>query len=234
MTSHSSGITVVIFARGEEATIGRIINEIKNCFTRGKVVAVITNKSIKTLEILKNYKISPIFDNGKGKGAAIRMAIELISSDILVFMDADGSHRPKEIPLLVEPILKNESDLVIASRLRGKSEELGNNLENIIRLLGNLLSSFLIKILWGKRGQFILDCQNGFRAIKADVARKLCLTSNTFAIEQEMVIRCLKKGYRIREIPSYEIKRKFGKSHINPFSMLFQYMYCFFNEIVRR
>jgi len=225
-------IKIIILAKQEDDTIGEFLKELKMYYEEKDIVAVVAPHSEITSKIIKKEGIVVYEDNGKGKGAAIKFAINNIASEILVFIDTDGSHAPKEIPLLINPLLKNEADLVIGSRFKGKSEELSGTIENFMRLLGNIISTLIINILWRRSGKFMSDCQNGFRAIKSDVARKLGLLENSFAIEQEMVIKCLKKCYRIAEIPSYEHRRKGGKSHIYPFFALPRYILCFLREML--
>jgi hypothetical protein len=60
----------------------------------------------------------------------------------------------------------------------------------------------------------VADVQNGFRAINTQVARKLNLKENSHSIEQEMVMKCAKQGYRLAEVPSHEYERRHGKSTI--------------------
>jgi hypothetical protein len=61
----------------------------------------------------------------------------------------------------------------------------------------------------------LTDIQNGFRAIRKEVASKLGLEADDFDIEEEMVIKALKKGYRVSEVPSHEYERKWGKSKLS-------------------
>jgi len=72
----------------------------------------------------------------------------------------------------------------------------------------------------------VMDTQNGFRAIKADVIKKLKLTSNHTEIETEMCMKCCKKGFKIVEVPSRELKRKFGKSNISLTRDGFKYIWA--------
>ncbi|MHA1285697.1 MAG: hypothetical protein ACTSQP_24615, partial [Promethearchaeota archaeon] len=79
----------------------------------------------------------------------------------------------------------------------------------------------------------ITDIQNGFRAIRKDVFMDINLKSNGFTIEQEMVIKVLKKGYRVVEVSSHEFRRKYGRSRVNVYKQCFGYLWnLFFNLIV--
>jgi len=82
----------------------------------------------------------------------------------------------------------------------------------VARLMGSLVISLAINYRYGLR---LTDYQNGFRAIDTEVGRTLDLTSNITTIEQEMAMKCLKRGYRVMELPSHEYRRKGGVSKIN-------------------
>ena len=73
--------------------------------------------------------------------------------------------------------------------------------------------------------------QNGFRAIKTSVAKSLNLKENITTIEQEMVMKSLKKGCRIGEIPSHEYERKHGTSVIILKKVWFRYIYSFIKNL---
>ena len=151
-------------------------------------------------------------DGGIGKGEAIRRAIPHIRTPITVLLDADGSHDPEDIPLLVEPIVAGDADHVTASRLRGGSSELHGGFDEFLRLAG---SSFITACInWRFRCR-LSDSQNGFRAIRTSVLRELNLRENLTTIEQEMIIKTLRGGWRMAEVPSHEHPRAHGCSHIN-------------------
>jgi hypothetical protein len=129
---------------------------------------------------------------------------------------------------------EKSADLVIASRFLAGSDELSGSITNRLRFLGNILSTFTINVIWGRGKRIITDSQNGFRAIRRKVATTLRLKEKGFAIEQEMVIECLKRGYKICEVGSYELQRKHGVSHVNIIKRLPEYLWCFIKAIFYR
>jgi dolichol-phosphate mannosyltransferase len=165
-----------------------------------------------TREIALKMEARVVTDDGKGKGDGVRVGIQEASGDIVVFIDADGSHDPKDIPRLVRPIQEGRADLVIGSRMTGGSDELHGDINRFIRMTGSHIILLLINYRWNIR---LTDVQNGFRAINTQVARKLNLKENSHSIEQEMVMKCAKQGYRLAEVPSHEYERRHGKSTIN-------------------
>ncbi len=151
-----------------------------------------------------------VLDDGRGKGAAIRRGIQEATGDILVFVDADGSHDPADIPALVAPILAGYADHVSGSRMLGGSDELHATIQQFVRLFGSQVITLSVNYTLGVR---LTDCQNGFRAIRRDVALALDLRENITTIEQEMIIKSLRSGYRMAEAPTHEYVRANGESN---------------------
>jgi dolichol-phosphate mannosyltransferase len=219
-SSHAVHVTIVIPARNEEANIAEVIQA---CKPYGDEILVVDGHSTdRTREIAEALGARVLLDGGKGKGEAIRVAADAVRSDIVVFIDADGSHEPKDIPRLVELIDRGEADHVSASRLMGGSSELHGGFDEFFRLMG---SSFITACINKRFRVRLSESQNGFRAIRTEVLRKLGLTENITTIEQEMIMKTLRKGYRMGEVPSHEYQRKHGTSSIRLSRVAFRYVY---------
>lgn len=231
IVNNNSKVAIIIPVKNEEQTIGEVLDKLLLNFNVDNIVVIDDSSSDRTAEIARYKNVRIIQGKGIGKGAALRKAIDNVTSDIILFIDADGSHNPDDISSLIQPIIDDNADLVIASRIKGGSEEFSGNIKNIMHYFGNVLASFIVNLIWGHGKKIVTDCNNGFRAIRTNVAKQLDLKENSFAIEQEMVIKCLRMGYRISEIPSYESKRKYGKSHINLVTMLPRYIWCFIKNL---
>jgi dolichol-phosphate hexosyltransferase len=223
----ATGVTVVIPARNEELNIGEVIERaLAYC---EEILVVDGHSTDRTREVARSYGVRVISDNKKGKGDAVRVGASAASHPVIVFMDADGSHDPADIPKLVEPIKQGKADLVIGSRGRGGSDELHGDIEKLLRMVGSDLILIGINLRWK---QHLTDSQNGFRAIRADVIRSLGLTENITTIEQEMTMKSLKKGYIITEVPTHEYARKYGKSVIKLRKVWFRYVYSFIKNLL--
>jgi dolichol-phosphate mannosyltransferase len=204
--------TIVVPARNEEETIGDVLEQVQHL--TDDLLVVDGHSSDGTVGIAKRYGARVVQDNGLGKGDAVRVGLANARHPITVFIDADGSHEPKDILRLVAPIAAGEADLVMGSRMLGGSEELFGSIPEVIRLMGSLVISLSINYRFGVR---LTDYQNGFRAIRTDVGRTIGLTSNITTIEQEMGMKCLRNRYRVMEIPAHEYARRGGTSKINVF-----------------
>jgi dolichol-phosphate mannosyltransferase len=222
MTTPNHKITVVIPTLNEELTVAPIIEKCKKY--ADEIIVVDGHSQDKTRQIAESLNVRVILDNKKGKGEALRHSVNFVTGDIIVFIDADGSHNPEDIPKLVQPILNNEADHVSASRLIGGSSELHGGFDECFRLMG---SSFITACINWRFKIILSESQNGFRAIKTEVIKKLDLKENITTIEQEMIIKTLKKGFRMREVPSHENKRIAGYSKISLKKVWFRYVYSF-------
>ena len=219
-------VTVVIPAKDEEGLIGEIVDQVKPY--ADEVLVVDGHSRDRTAEIATAHGARVIQDNGQGKGEALRLALARAEGEIVVFIDADGSHDPHDIPKLVAPIRAGVSDLVIGSRGKGGSDELHGTLEQFIRYSGSQVIMLAINYRWNVR---LTDSQNGFRAIRRDVGAKLGLTSNLTTIEQEMLMKALKQGYRVSEIASHEYERRWGTSKVVVWKLWFPYVWSFIRNL---
>lgn len=220
-------ISLIISVKNEAKTISQVIKRSKKYVD--EILVIDGHSKDESRQIANSLDTKVILDNGKGKGAAMRLGIKKAKGNILVFIDADGSHEPKDIPKLVKPIVEKKADLVTASRGKGGSDELHGNLEKTVRLIGSAIITLVINLRFKTD---LTDSQNGFRAIKRKTVRSLNLQENIFTIEQEMIIKVLKKGYKIKEIASHEYKRKCGKSKIKLFAMSWRYIWCLVKNII--
>lgn len=204
------GITAVIPARNEELTVGLVVRECLNYV--GQVIVVEGGSTDRTAEYAAAAGARVIRDEGLGKGAALRLAVAQVTTPLCVFVDADGSHDPIDIPLLAAPIQAGTADHVTGSRLLGGSDELHGGGDEFLRLAG---SAFITSLINWRYGCHLSDSQNGFRAIRTDVFRQLDLRSRHTTIEMEMITATLAAGLVMGEVPTHERRRAAGYSKIS-------------------
>lgn len=203
-------VTAVVPARNEAATIARVVEGC--CRYAGEVLVVEGGSSDGTAAVAAAAGARVLRDPGLGKGAALRCAIDAVRTPLCVFIDADGSHDPIDIPLLVAPLKDGSADHVTGSRLLGGSDELHGGGDEFLRLAGSAFITYLINRRYGVR---LSDSQNGFRAIRTAVFRRLALRSRHTTIEMEMIMATLAAGYRLAEVPTHERPRAAGFSKIS-------------------
>ena len=220
-------VTVVIPTRDAEGLVGEIVDTVRP--HADEVLVVDGHSKDRTREIAAQHGARVILDGGKGKGEALRLALKEAACEIVCFIDADGSHDPNDIPKMVAPIKAGTSDMVIGSRGRGGSDELHGTFDQLLRYLGSQIFMLGINYRWNVR---LTDSQNGFRAIRKDRGLELGLRANLTTIEQEMLMKALKKGLRVSEIPSHEYERRWGKSKVSVWKLWYAYLWNFFRNII--
>lgn len=189
-------ISVVIPAYNEEKRIGGVLSQIPDFVD--EVIVVDDGSTDRTSEVAESFGVGVIrLEQNQGKGRAMREGIKEATGDVVVFMDADGQHRPEEIEKLVTPIISGEADFVIGSRsIKARGER------PLIRKVSNFLSTSLIRL---KLGIEVHDTQSGFRAVRRDFLPDI--ESKRYEVETEMLIKAVKKGARVKEVP---VERIYG------------------------
>jgi len=142
----------------------------------------------------------------RGGGAALRLGFDVaraVGAEIIVTMDADHQHDPAEIEKLIHPLIQEEADIVVGSRVLGK-----NLSPSRIRYLGVYVFNYLIRFLTGVK---ITDCSSGFRAFKLKEVSSLILIQDQYHTS-ELIIEAAKMGLGIREAPITIKQRLLGKS----------------------
>lgn len=222
------GVSIIVPTKGEGQGIARVLESLKH-YT-DDVVVVDGHSEDGTREIASRSGARFFLDNRKGKGDAMLVGIEQAKGSVLLFFDGDGSHEPKDIPRLVQPILEDRADLVIGSRRTGGSEDVEISPRGMVRAFGCDLIVMLLNRRWNVR---FTDILYSFRAIRRDIVPHLGLTATDFVIEQEMVIRCLKKGYRVLEVPSHEYARQWGTPKLRTITGV-KFLWHLFKEAISR
>lgn len=227
-------VSIAVIAKDEAGSIGSVLSRIFGVmqwyYPGGYEVFVVDGYSRDTTVSVASTFGARVFKVKGGKGKAIREALSYAQGKYALFIDADGSHLPEDIPRLIRSAADTGSDMVIVSRILGGSEEMGTDcLDGLLRLSGNLASTAAVNLRWGVH---LTDIQNGFRIIRREVALGLGLREGSFAIEQEMVMKCLKGHKKIGEIPGLERRRLYGASKIVKRKEFWKYVRSFLRELI--
>ena len=225
MSEPTIKISGVILAKDEETTIGQVVE--RTLPHVDETLVVDGHSRDRTRERAEAAGARVVFDHGRGKGDGYRTGIEAAQGEVVVFLDADGSHDPSDIPKLASPILEGKLDMVVASRWKGGSDDVHPNLAHFLRDLGGNFLSMAISYRFKVE---ITDCLNGFRALRREPALTLGLSSDDFDIEHEMVMKALKKGLRVGEVGSHEYARAGGVSKLPTFRKAHKFFFRLFKE----
>jgi dolichol-phosphate mannosyltransferase len=202
-------IVCIIPTLNEGDTIVEVIRKAQQ-FT-SHVVVVDGHSNDDTCERAKTAGAEILYQEGKGKGWALRTAFSQLNSDIYVTIDGDATYDASELVNLVQPIIDGKADMVVGSRLKGCMEP--GSISRVNKI-GNNLFNFLINNIFNGE---ISDSQSGFRALSDYAVKQLNLTSHDFEVETEITIKALKAGLRIKEIPIQYSRRRGTKSKLHSF-----------------
>lgn len=209
LTNNKLPITIVLPCRNERKNLEILLPKLDGLAQ--ELIIVDGHSTDGTAELAKKYSAKFVLDNGKGKGDGIRVGISHATQNICLFLDADLSHDPQEIPRMVEPLLRDQADLVLGSRMRGGGDEFVAIFNMLVRLFGNMILSWIINLRCHSK---LSDTQNGFRAGKTSLFRSLDLICNKHTIETEITMRALRAKARVVEVPTHEYARRFGSSSL--------------------
>lgn len=208
-TRHS--VSLVVPAHNEARNIPWVFEQIPNCVD--EVILVDGSSTDATLAIAELClpTVRSVQQVRPGKGNALRTGFAAASGEYVVMMDADGSMWPGEIPHYLH-FLDHGYDFVKGSRCiaGGGSLDLTR-----IRALGNLALLTVVNRLYRAR---LTDLCYGFCAFRRSFLDQLDLRSAGFEIEAEMIAHALRSGLRIAEVPSLELPRRSGRSHLHAVS----------------
>lgn len=190
----SPKISVIIPAYNEEESLPHVLNDLPQ--DRLHQIIVVDNRSTDgTAEAARANGATVVSERRRGYGQACLSGMDALDNpDIVVFLDGDYSDFPEEIDLLVAPILKDEADFIVGSRMI--LEESRKALLPQARY-GNQLAVFLIRLFFRHRFTDL----GPFRAIRYESLQAIGMQDKNFGWTVEMQIKSVQKGLRIREVP---------------------------------
>ena len=192
--------------------MGRVINEIPKKWV-DEVIVVNNNSTDLTSQRAEEAGATVLFEAEKGYGRACLKGIDYVKNqrvnptEIVVFIDADYSDYPEQMPKLIQPILDNEVDLVIGSRALGNREKGSMTFPQIF---GNWLATSLLKLFYGARFTDL----GPFRSIRYQSLLDLNMKDQTYGWTVEMQIKAAKQKLRFIEVP-VDYRNRIGFSKIS-------------------
>lgn len=211
-------IAVIIPAYNEEKSLPLVLRDLPQV---GRVIVTDNNSSDNTAEVATASGAEVVHEPRRGYGSACLAGLAYLDGRtdlneetgtddrprVVVFLDADYSDHPEELPQLVAPILAGECEMVLGSRLLGQRERGAMPPQSV---WGNRLACFLMRLLLGHRFTDL----GPFRAIDYQTFKHLEMRDTNFGWTVEMQIKAVRAGLRIREVPvSY--RRRIGTSKIS-------------------
>lgn len=188
-------VIIALPAYNESTVIESVVEEIRSAGYH-HIVIVDDGSRDKTYEVAQKTGVTTLRHRlNRGKGAATKTAIEaakLLQADIIVTMDSDGQHNPKDIIRLVEPIIEGRADVALGTRLMNP---IGMPWHKILaNWIGNALT-------WYLYGLWVTDSQSGFRAYSRVAANLINTRSDRYDYESEVIREMHLHRLRFVEIP---------------------------------
>jgi glycosyltransferase involved in cell wall biosynthesis len=205
-----TNIKVIIPAYNEEESIASVIHDIPK--TVDEVIVISNNSTDRTEKNARNAGATVLQENRKGYGYACLKGMEYISTletkpTIVVFLDGDYSDYPEQLTEIVNPILKNDIDFVIGTRIERLREE-GSMMPQ--QIFGNWLATFLMKLFFGSKFTDL----GPFRAIKYEKLLDLNMEDKTYGWTVEMQLKALKQKLSYVEVP-VKYRNRIGVSKVS-------------------
>ncbi len=202
-------VVVIIPAFNEEKAIAKVINDISKDIV-SDVIVVNNGSTDNTKEVAEGAGAIVLNENRKGYGWSCLLGIEKaneLKAEIIVFLDGDYSDFPEEIPQLIAPILNDNIDMVIGSRVLGKRERGSLTPQQIF---GNGLATKLARLFYGAKFTDL----GPFRAIKTNALNSLSMSDKTYGWTIEMQLKAVKMKLAYCEIP-VKYRKRIGVSKVS-------------------
>ncbi len=202
--SLNNSTSIVLPSKNEAESLVSLLPLLKRTVPNAEIIVVNDGSTDNTIQVCEDNQVKVItHPYSKGNGAAIKTGARAAKGEILLFMDADGQHKPEDIPRLLAK-LQEGHDMVVGARDRKSQAGAHRAFANGFY---NRFSSWMVE-------QKIDDLTSGFRAVRADKFKKfLYLLPNTFSYPTTITMSFFRAGYSVAYIP-IEAPKRIGKSHI--------------------
>jgi len=199
-------VSIIMPAKNEAGALVALLPVLKQQMPEAEIIVVDDGSTDDTIALCKLHQVNVVSQPYcMGNGAAVKAGARAASGEILVFMDADGQHRPEDIPLLLEK-LDQGIDMVVGARGKGSQASVHRSIGNRIY---NRLASWMV-------GHKIVDLTSGFRAVRAGKFKQfLYLLPNGFSYPTTITMSFYRAGYAVGFVPVTVLQRT-GRSHIRP------------------
>ena len=218
-------LSVLIPVYNEKATVLELLSRVEavELPVSKQIVVVDDGSTDGTRELLKELPVSRatvvLHERNRGKGAALRTALERATGEFVVVQDADLEYDPSDFPALLGPLLDGRADAVYGSRFLGGP----HRVLFFWHYFGNLVFTLLTNVLYDIN---LTDMGTCYKAFRADLLKAIPLKSERFGIEAELTAKVCKRRLRIYEVPISYSGRTYAEGKKITWKDGFSYLWC--------
>lgn len=192
-------VSIVIPVYNEEATVARVVSRVAALPLNSELVIVDDCSTDGTRAILERVANLPqvqviLKDKNAGKGAALRTGFNSATGDFIIVQDADLEYDPRDIPPIIEPLLRGEADIVYGSRFIGDVV----HDKSFIHRLGNWVLTQSSNLFSGLK---LTDMETCYKAFTREAIATVEIEQERFGIEPELTAKLARRGFRFKEVP---------------------------------
>jgi glycosyltransferase involved in cell wall biosynthesis len=193
-------LSVIIPCYNELDTVEQVIKSVIDATGPDREIIIVDDCSTDgTRELLKQKvegKLARVIyqEKNQGKGAALRAGFATATKDIVIVQDADFEYDPRDFPIMIEPILNNQADIVYGSRFKGNRP---HRVLYFWHRMGNGLLTFMSNMLSNLN---LTDMETGYKAFRREVIQSITIEENRFGFEPEITAKVARGKYRIYEV----------------------------------
>lgn len=221
MATDPSRVSILLPTLNEAECIGSVLRDIPPEHAP-RVLVVDGHSTDGTADVVRGLGFAAVPQEGRGLGRAIATGVEKTDGDIIIVLDTDGSHDPREIPRMVA-MIDQGYDLVIGSRYSDGPPEAGmfsrrrrstSADDTPLHAFGNRLFTWLCRVLFRLP---VHDVLMGYKAFRREVFDVVRIDASEQDYDIEVLLRAHKAGFRIGELPMAEHRRIGGVAKLSAF-----------------
>lgn len=202
-TTSAPKIAVLIPCHNEEPTVAEVVAAFRSELPAADIYVFDNNSTDRTRECALAAGAIVFSEPRQGKGFVVQSMFRRVEADVYIMVDGDATYPASEVHRLLAPIIADEADMVVGSRLHSETESEFRHLNR----WGNRLVLALLNSIFGVR---LTDILSGYRAFNRRFVKGLPLFGGGFEIETELTIKSVARGLRIVEIPTTLTSRPEG------------------------
>jgi glycosyltransferase involved in cell wall biosynthesis len=191
----SVNVAILIPCYNEELTVAKVVNSFRTELPQAQLYVFDNNSTDRTVELAEAAGAVVVSEPRQGKGFVVQSMFRRVDADVYIMVDGDDAFPASEVHQLIAPVIKDEADMVVGSRLHPNTSSEFRPINRWANRLVLALLNFMFRVR-------LTDVLSGYRAFNRRFVKSVPLFGGGFAIETELTIKAVARGFRITEIPT--------------------------------